>query len=54
MAKNISYIAILDRCYILDRCIIGMRMIKECKHCGREFQDLSDAFCSEECAKEAS
>jgi hypothetical protein len=29
-----------------------MRLIKECLHCGREFQDISSPFCSSKCAKE--
>lgn len=33
---------------------IGMRMIKECRHCGREYQGMNSAFCSDDCAKEAS
>ncbi|MFQ5573539.1 MAG: hypothetical protein ACE5EJ_04755 [Nitrosopumilaceae archaeon] len=33
---------------------IDMRMIRECRHCGREFHDMNNAFCSDECAKEAS
>ena len=40
-----------------DRCIIlgtGLRMIKECRHCGREFQDQMSDFCSFKCAEEAS
>jgi len=34
--------------------MLGMRMIKECRHCGREFQGMTNAFCSDECANEAS
>ncbi|MBS1269030.1 MAG: hypothetical protein MAG458_01766 [Nitrosopumilus sp.] len=31
-----------------------MRLIKECLHCGREFQDVSSDFCSSKCAAEVS
>ncbi len=40
-----------------DRRIIwgtGLRLIKECRHCGREYQDQMSSFCSVECAEEAS
>lgn len=31
-----------------------MRLIKECLHCGREFQDISSNFCSSKCVDEVS
>ena len=31
-----------------------MKLIKECRHCGREYLSLSDPFCSSDCVKEAS
>jgi len=34
--------------------IDNMRTIRECMHCGREFQSLKDEFCSFNCASEAS
>ncbi len=31
-----------------------MRTVRECKHCGREFQSLKEEFCSEECLQQIS
>jgi len=31
-----------------------MRTIRECMHCGREFQSTKDEFCSFECVTQAS
>ncbi len=31
-----------------------MRMIKECRHCGREFQGALEEFCSYRCVRETS
>ena len=31
-----------------------MRTIRECRHCGREFQSMKDEFCSNDCVSQAS
>lgn len=31
-----------------------MRLLKECRHCGREFQDAASEFCSFRCEQETS
>jgi len=31
-----------------------MRTIRECMHCGREFQSMKDEFCSFDCVTQAS
>ncbi len=31
-----------------------MRTLRNCLHCGREFQSMDDNFCSFSCARESS
>ncbi len=31
-----------------------MRSLRECIHCGREFENMRSDFCSDDCARESS
>ena len=31
-----------------------VRLVRECMHCGREFQSMKDDFCSFDCVKQSS
>ena len=31
-----------------------MRTVRECKHCGREFQSLKEDYCSNDCLQQIS
>lgn len=32
----------------------NMQTIRECRHCGREFQSMKDEFCSNDCITQTS
>ena len=34
--------------------ILQMRSLRECMHCGKEFESMKSDFCSDECTKEVS
>lgn len=34
--------------------IMIMRSLRECMHCGKEFENVRSDFCSDNCASEAS
>ena len=43
-----------SRLYRLDTYQYSMRLVRECKHCGREFESMKSDFCSYKCADEVS
>ena len=43
-----------DRCYMLETQYKTVRTVRECKHCGREFQSLKEDYCSNDCLREIS
>ncbi len=43
-----------SKLYDLDAYLYGMRLARECRHCGREFEGNKSEFCSYKCAEEVS